>query len=81
MTCTAAGAKVWVGAVWARGLEEKGQETVEAIVEAALQEVQAEKETPDRAEDPMGRVQMDTNTFTAVGKDPVAVKRALLSIS
>jgi hypothetical protein len=75
------GAKVWVGAVRARGFEEKGQETVENIVVRALQEVQAEEKTPDRAEDPTGQIQMDTNTFTVVGKDPIAVKRKLLSIS
>jgi hypothetical protein len=74
------GAKVWVGAVRARGLEEKGQETVEAIVASALQEVQAEKETPDRAEDRTGQIQMDTNTFTIVGEDPAVVNRALMSI-
>ena len=72
------GHTVWVGATLKRG-EEKGQETVEAIVTHALQSVQGESSTSEQAEDQSGRVQMSVTTFAVVGKDKGAVKRAVLS--
>jgi hypothetical protein len=69
---------VWVGSVLKRG-QEQGQETVEAIVTHALQSVQAESRTPERAEDASGRVQMSLDVFSVVGRDENTVRQAALS--
>lgn len=74
------GHTVWVGAILKRG-EEKGQETVEAIVTHALQGVQGESSTSEQAEDQSGRVQMSVTTFAVVGKDKGSVKQTVLSES
>ena len=71
---------VWVGATWARGMDQR-QGTVVAILEHALQHVQAEKNTPEKAENETGEVQMDSNTFAIVGRDYAAVKAAIIKAS
>ena len=53
---------VWVGTVNVRG-QEQAQSTVEAILTQALQAVQSQTDTPTRAEDKTGKVQMGRNAF------------------
>jgi hypothetical protein len=78
LTFKRSGNIVWVGATMKRG-QEQGQETVEAIITEALQDVKAEEKTPERAEDQTGRVQMSTRTFAVIGTNKEAVKQAIQS--
>jgi hypothetical protein len=71
---------VWVKA----GLsvrDEKNQNNVETLLMKALAEVQRESEAPKMAEDQLGRVQMSTNTFAAVGESRDSVARVVLESS
>ncbi|HSK73252.1 MAG TPA: hypothetical protein VK892_16250 [Pyrinomonadaceae bacterium] len=84
------GKVVWVGATLQRGME-SNQVTVEAILTQGLQDIQAEKKTPESAEQDIktegkppkpakgkiGSIQMSSTTFAIVGNNKEAIKRAI----